>query len=251
MVSVAVAPQVSFFPETGLSLPANEVHVWRMELDLPVRRLLHLARSLSPAELDRAARFRSLYDRNCYIARRGILRQICGAYLATEPAAITFDQGPWGRPRLSQKCDGNGLRFSLSHSHMVALYAFTRGREVGVDIERIRSDMAWQPLAPLCLSARERALLRALPETARTEAFFTLWARKEAYLKARGVGLSVRLNQIDVVGRGTYGGVLARIGARWQEPWSGCLQDLDAGRHDVAALAVEAPGLTVVCREWY
>ncbi len=251
MVSVALAPHLSFFPEVGLSLPAHEVHVWRMELDLPVSRLLHLARSLSPAELDRASRFRSLYDRNRCIARRGILRQICGAYLAKEPAALTFDRGRWGKPRLSDRCDENGLRFSVSHSHVVALYAFTCGREVGVDVERIRSDMAWQPLAPLCLSARETALLRALPKTAQTEAFFTLWARKEAFLKARGVGLSRRLNQIDVVGRGTYGGVLAQIEGRWQEPWSGFLQDLDAGRHDVAALAVEEPGLTVVCREWY
>jgi 4'-phosphopantetheinyl transferase len=250
-VLVTAAPKIPFFAKTALTPPEDEVHVWRVELDLPVSRMQHLARTLSPGELDRASRFRSLYDRNRFIARRGILRQICGAYLAIEPAELAFDQGPWGKPHLAKTCDRDTLRFSMSHSHMVALYAFTSGREVGIDVEQVRPGVTWQSVAAMCLSAREVALLRILPETARTKAFFTLWTRKEAYVKARGTGLSMRLNQIDVVGRCTYSGVLAQIEGRWREPWSGSLQDLDVGRDDVAALAVEEPGSMVVCREWY
>lgn len=249
-MSVAIAPSAPFFPKTGLTLPENEVHVWRMRLDIPVSRMLHLARTLSPVELDRTRRFHSLCDRNRFIARRGILRQICSAYLALEPAQLAFDFGPWGKPYLSKKLGRGVLRFSMACSHMTAIYAFTLGREVGVDIERIRPDVEWRSIATLCLSPREMALLQVLPAAAQTGAFFTLWTRKEAYVKALGTGLSTPLNRIDVLGRRTHCGVLARANGTWQEPWFGSLQDLDVGRDDVAALAVEEQGLMIVNREW-
>ncbi len=249
-MSVAIAPNAPFFPKAGLTLPENEVHVWRMRLDVPVARMLQLARTLSPAELDRASRFHSLCDRNRFMARRGILRQICSAYLAIEPAQLAFDCGAWGKPYLSKELERGNLRFSMSCSHMTVLYAFARGREVGVDIERVRSDVEWQSIAALCLSSREVALLRVLPRAAQTGAFFTLWTRKEAYVKARGTGLSTPLNRIDVLGRRSHCGVLARTNGKWEEPWFGSLQDLDVGRHDVAALAVEEQGLRIVSREW-
>jgi 4'-phosphopantetheinyl transferase len=250
-VSVTLATKSLLFPKTGLTLSRDEVHVWRMELDLPLPRLLHLARTLSADEMDRASRFRSVYDRNRFIARRGILRQICAAYLAMEPGRLAFDYGPWGKPYLSKQLGPEVPQFSVSYSHSVALYAMTSGREVGVDIERIRSDVEWESIAGMCLSAREIALLRAVPAAARTGAFFTLWTRKEAYIKARGTGLSTRLNQIDVLGRRTHCGVLAKTHGRWQEPWFGSLQDLNVGQQDAAALAVEDQGLTLVYREWY
>lgn len=250
-MSLAPAMKAPFFPKTGMALPEDEVHVWRMELDLPLPRLLHLSRTLSPPERARASRFHSVCDRNRFIARHGILRQICAAYLAMEPARLAFDCGPLGKPYLSKELGRDVPQFSVSHSQKIALYAFTCGREVGVDIERVRYDLEWESIAEMCLSAREIALLQTLPPSARTGAFFTLWTRKEAYLKARGFGLSVHLNQIDVLGRRTYCGVLTLTNGRWQEPWSGSLQDVNVGRHAVAALAVAEQGLTVVSREWY
>lgn len=241
----------SFFPKTGLALAEDEVQVWQMRLDMPVSRILHLARTLSPTERDRATRFRSLPDRNRFITRRGILRQICSAYLTVEPERLMFEQGPWGKPRLSGLADHCDLRFSVSCSHMVAVYAFTLGREVGVDVEQVRHNLAWEPSAAECLTARERALLQIMPEDAQVGAFLTLWTRKEAYVKARGTGLSTPLNRIDVLGRRTWCGVLVRDNGEWREPWSGTLQDIEMGRHHAAALATEEQGLKVVCREWY
>ncbi len=248
---VPVKSSPSFFPKTGLALAEDEVQVWRMRLDMPVSRILHLARTLSPTERDRAMRFRSLPDRNRFISRRGILRQVCSAYLTREPERLMFEQGPWGKPRLAGLADQYDLRFSMSCSNRVAVYAFTLGREVGVDVEQICRNLAWEPSAATCLTARERALLQIMPEDARVGAFLTLWTRKEAYVKARGTGLSTPLNHIDVLGRRTWCGVLVRDNGHWREPWSGALQDLDMGRHHAAALATEEQGLKVVCREWY
>lgn len=233
-----------------LTLPENEVHVWRARLDLPLPRMLHLVRTLGPAEVDRASRFRSPCDRSRFVAHRGILRQICGAYLAIEPERIAFGHGPCGKPYLSKRLDRDALRFNMSHSHTVALYALTLDREVGIDIERVRYRMAWQSIAAECLSDREVAALRTVPPAAQTRVFFTIWTRKEAYVKARGMGLSTRLTQIDVLGRGIYSRVLTETSGRWQEPWFGSVQDLDVGPHDAAALAVEEQGLAMVFREW-
>ncbi len=249
--SIAAVSSPTFFPKSGLALADNEVQVWQMRLDLPVSRIVHLARTLSQAERDRAMRFCSLPDRNRFITRRGILRQICSAYLAVEPERLRFEQGPWGKPRLAGCPDHNDLQFNMSCSHMVAVYAFTLGREVGVDVEQIHHKLAWQSSAATCLTGRERALLQIMPAESQAGAFFTLWTRKEAYVKARGTGLSTPLNQIDVLGRRTWCGVLVRNHGDWREPWSGSLQDLDLGRHHAAALAVEEQGLEIVCREWY
>jgi len=234
-VSIAITSKAPFPSKTDLALP---------------KRMVRLAHVLSPAERDRASRFHLRRDRNHFIARRGILREMCSAYLAMEATKLAFDYGPWGKPYLSEKLGRDALRFSVSHSYGVALYALTAGREVGIDIERVRSDMAWQSIAPMCLSTREVAALRSLPSAGQAGAFFTLWTRKETYVKARGTGLSTRLSQIDVLGGGTYSGVLARAHGRWQESWSGSLQDLDVGQQYVAALAAEEPGLAVVSRRW-
>ena len=233
-MSIAIVPSTSSQSKIDLSLLANEVHVWRMGLDVSPSYVQTLFRTLAPAERDRASRFRSPRDRSHFIVRRGVLREICSAYLAVEAALLAFEYGPWGKPCLSERLGCEDLRFSISHSGDLALYAITKGREVGVDIERVRCDMAWQSVAEVCLSAREAAVLSTLPPAAQARAFFMLWTRKEAYVKARGTGLSACLNEIDVLGR-TH---------------SGSLLDLDVGQHYVAALAVEALRLTVVSRRW-
>lgn len=250
-MSVAITSRAPRVAPTRLALQANEVHVWWAQLDLPAWRMMQLARALSPAELDRAWRFRSLGDRNRFVARRGTLRQICSAYLGIEAGEIAFDCGPYGKPYLTQTTGGDTLQFSTSHSHGTALYAVTLGREVGVDIERIRPDMAWQSVTTMCLSTREMAALRTLAPAEQSRAFFRLWTRKEAYIKARGTGLSTRLNQIDVLGERTRPSVATRIGGNRLDPWFGSLQDLDVGPNDAAALAVTEQGLTVVSGEWH
>ncbi len=226
--------QFSFASKGRLSLPKDSVHVWHMTLDLSRSRVGSLFQTLSREERDRASRFRLLRDRTHFIVRRGVLRKICSAYLEETAPKLAFEYGPRGKPHLSRTQNGMDLRFSLSHSDGIALYAITEGREVGIDIERIRFNMAWESVAPMCLSAREIALLRSLSPPAQTRTFFMLWTRKEAYVKARGTGLSAYLSDVDVLGR----------------PYAGSLYDLNVGRHYMAALAVEADRPTVVSRRW-
>src|SRR5205807_4072981 len=102
------------------------------------------------------------------------------------------------QPLLPATGQGADLRFSVSHSEDVALLAFARGREIGVDIEAIRADADYCGVAQSFFSRQEQETLRALPAGRQCEAFFACWSRKEAYIKARGMGLSLPLDQFDV-----------------------------------------------------
>ena len=153
---------------------------------------------LAPVERARASRFRLRRDRRQFIARRGILRALLARYLAQDPAELQFSYHSGGRPTLRSNTAAATLRFSVSHSDELALYAVSEGRETGVDVERVRSGIASEPLAERFFSARETAALRAIPECRRLEAFLTYWTGKEAYVKARGAGLAIPLDSFDV-----------------------------------------------------
>ncbi|MGH9448342.1 MAG: 4'-phosphopantetheinyl transferase family protein, partial [Terriglobia bacterium] len=143
-----------------------------------------------------AARFIFPRDRDRFIAGRGILRELLAAYLKEPAATVKFNYGSRGKPRLAPEAPG--LRFNLSHSDGIALYAITKGREVGIDVERIRPDFGGMAVAERFFSARERADLHALPEDSRANGFFLCWTEKEAYVKALGDGLHIPLDSFDV-----------------------------------------------------
>ncbi|HZG52707.1 MAG TPA: 4'-phosphopantetheinyl transferase superfamily protein, partial [Pyrinomonadaceae bacterium] len=185
-------------PPPATLLADGEVHLWRASLAQTPDALRRLYSTLAPDESAKAARYHFPRDRDHYIAARGLLRQLLGRYLAQPPHALRFAYGAYGKPSLDGATAAADLRFNLSHSHELALYAFARGREVGIDIEHIRADFADDDIAARFFSAREVSMLRALPARARTSAFFNCWTRKEAYIKARGEGLSHPLDQFDV-----------------------------------------------------
>lgn len=149
---------------------------------------------LSAEECGRAARFRFAHDSRRYVVRRGILRELIGSYLDSDPAEVTFVHNAYGKPSLAQ----GGLRFNLSHSHGVALYAFCQSADVGCDIERCDAKFAAEQIPERFFSRDEVRVLRALPVHEQTEAFFNCWTRKEAYIKAVGRGLSIDLDSFDV-----------------------------------------------------
>ena len=113
-------------------------------------------------------------------------------------ATFAFQYSPSGKPSLRDVTESGDLHFNVSHADGVALYAITRGRAIGVDIERVRADMANERIAARFFSPREVATLRSLRPDLQSEAFFTCWTRKEAYVKARGVGITAGLDQFDV-----------------------------------------------------
>lgn len=167
---------------------ADEVHVWRLELDLSPARAAEVSACLSADERQRAGRFAKPADRDRHSAAHGGLRRLLGRYLAVEPAGLAFRFGPHGKPAVADP--PFDLRFNLSHSEGVGLVAVAVGREVGVDVERVRDQPPEEGVAEMAFGPTELAAWRALPAERRPAAFYRLWTRREAWLKARGVGLS-------------------------------------------------------------
>ncbi len=237
-------------PPEALDLAARDVHVWKASVDLSPLSVQGLARTLSEDERARAGRFSFEQDRRRFIARRGVLRAILGRYLRMAPWALEFRYGPYGKPALSSAAGGSALRFNVSHADGVALYGVTSGREMGIDLERVRSDFPGEGIAERFFSHAEAERLRTLSRGSRPMAFFTCWTRKEAYVKAKGEGLSALLDQFDVsLGPGDPAVLVSTAGdpqeaARWS------LQDLPAGPGYVAAVAVEGHDWRLQCWQW-
>ena len=156
-----------------------------------------VARTLSRDEVQRSRSFRYERDRRRYVQRRTILRMILGQYLSAPAATIRFTYGPNGKPALDVEDDA-GLRFSLASSGEVALYAVTRARRVGVDVEALRPLIDLAGLIARFCTPREASHMAGLAAEERERAAFAVWTRKEAYVKALGEGLSLAPNQVDV-----------------------------------------------------
>jgi 4'-phosphopantetheinyl transferase len=226
------------------TLTTEDVHVWRLHSALSPRDILALRCLLSADELARTKRFRFPLDRQRFIAVRGALRQILARYLDMEAHQIRFHYGPQGKPSLSGQGEpGHSeqlqLHFSLSHAADLALVAVARGRRVGVDIESVSPDISGEVVAR-CFSGSERDQLHALPAHIRHVAFFNCWTRKEAYLKARGEGLSLPLDQFDVSLAPGVDVRLLRSAGDPEEASRWLLVELAPGPGLAAALAVEA-----------
>ncbi len=188
----------SYQVNAPLSMPDDEVHLWRVDLDAIRSEEPRWLKVLSGDETQRAARFHFPVDRQRFIASRAFLRKIIAAYLDAVPSDLTFVYSKKEKPSLGPVFSDSGLTFNLSHSGGIALYAFSRRRDVGVDVEQVRRDFDVEEIARRFFSPQEQNELALIPAAERVEAFFRCWTRKEAYIKATGEGLSVPLTQFDV-----------------------------------------------------
>ena len=229
------------------ALAATEVHVWRIALDCGDDVLAHMRDTLADEEKQRVDRFYFDKDRRHFLAGRGSLRAILAHYLDCQPGQVRFAYASQGKPMLAGATD---LRFNLTHSHGLALLAVTRGREIGVDVERIRDDIDREPLAERFFSPVEVAALRSLPVALRREAFYRCWTRKEAFIKAIGKGLSLPLDRFDVTL--TPGEPAALLATHYDPPeasrWSMC--NLSPGDGFAGALAIEGHSWRLWCGHW-
>ena len=192
-------PAVFELPPPGLvSAPEGDVHVWRLPDEVPARVRESLRETLSADERARADRFLAAADRQRFVERRGAMRAILARYVGVAPAELDLVSGPHGRPALAGRAAEAGIDFNLTHSGDLALLAVARGRRVGVDLERLRTDLDALEIAERFFCPAETAALRALPAPARVEAFFRYWTAKEAFLKATGTGLSAPLDGFEV-----------------------------------------------------
>jgi 4'-phosphopantetheinyl transferase len=227
---------------------AKDVHVWRASLDLTPIIVERLRQLLSYDELARVGRFHFERDRQHFIVARGCLRSILSRYLKMPAADIEFTYGVNGKPQLADSCSHTPpLYFNLAHSSGLALYAFTRVGEIGIDLELINTEFTGDDIANRVFSPGEVACLHAVSAELRHEAFFNCWTRKEAFIKATGSGLSLPLDQFEVTL--TPGEPARLLRTTWNEDeasrWS--IKSIDVGGSYVAAIAMAAHDWELKC----
>jgi len=236
-------------PET-LQLLDDELHVWRTHLDQPTPAVEALFSTLSDEERERAARFHFPGGRENYIVGRGVLRSILGRYLEIDPERLAFAYTSHGKPFLTDRFSAIPIQFNLAHSGRLVVYALVLNRDVGIDIEKNRPDFAGQRIADRFFSPREAYALRTLPKDRREEGFLNCWTRKEAYIKARGEGLSFPLDAFDVsLKPGEAAELLATQGDTGEAGrWSMFALETEPGY--AAAVAVRGRGCTLRQYVW-
>jgi 4'-phosphopantetheinyl transferase len=225
-------PSIWLPPPESLSLEPGEVHMWRIELEQPAIVLEKFWSTLEADELERASRFHFDKHRNSFVVARGFLRDVLSRYLESKPETLRFSYGDYGKPAI----DGR-LHFNMSHSHRVGLLAITEDRQIGVDVEHIRADFATEDIARRFFSHSEVESFNSLPRDKQVAAFFRCWARKEAFIKATGRGLSQPLDEFDVTLAPGEAAALLRVDEDDASRWS--MSDIDVGGDYAAALVVE------------
>src|ERR1700694_3335575 len=229
-------------PPGDLTLLEDEVHIWRASLEQPEATIQNLRQVLATDELAKAGRFHFEKDRNHYIVARGLLRTLLGRYLHMHPDQLRFCVNDYGKPALDPSFHEQPLNFNMSHSHKLALYAFAFHQQVGVDVEYMRADVDFEGVARHSFSPVEQGMLHALPIEARKQAFYNCWTRKEAYIKARGMGLSLPLDLFDVSMKPGEPAALLTSREDVRETGRWRFEELLPGDGYAGALAVERDG---------
>ena len=181
------------FEQISISTPSCEL--WKAKLDISSNLAGKLSQLLTQEENHRANRFTFPRDRLHFIAARAFLRQLLGSYLSKNASEIAFRYNSFGKPMLKKD---SSLRFNLSHSAGLAVCGISNRGEIGVDIESLRPEVDVHLIAKHFFSPGEQKVLASLPPQNQTKAFFRCWTRKEAFIKARGDGLTLGLDQFEV-----------------------------------------------------
>ena len=227
-----------FHVPNPLSLSENEVQVWRLDLEAVAPALNRWQEVLSSDEQARAKRYLSPMAHRSFTLTRALLRTVLAAYLDADRKQLTFHLSAKDKPALGPPYAESGITFNVSHASGVALLAFSRKRALGVDVECIHRDLEFDDIARRFFSPYEQAALAEVSLEEKPAAFFRCWTRKEAYIKAKGEGLSLPLGEFDVsLASGDTNALLSTRpdgdeAARWS------LREVPAGKEYVGALCV-------------
>lgn len=222
-------------PELG----GDEVHVWFFPLVVPEEKLEEWRRLLSPEEQARAVRFAFPYLRDRFVAAHATTRRLLGEYLGRDPATLTFEIADRGKPSLP----GHPMHFNLSHTQEAGLLAVTRIAQIGVDIEQLDRKVDRHGIASRFFSQAESHELANLPDADQAEGFCNLWTRKEAWLKATGVGISEGLNKVEFNCRPGEAARLLRISGEECEAAAWQIRSFRPPGNHVGVIAVQAASL--------
>ncbi len=181
-------------------LGEGEVHVWTLredQIDDP-ELIASYHELLTPDESARYARFRLPKGRHQFLLTRALARTVLSLYADVDPAVWRFDTGEWGKPEVSSPAGYGWLHFNLAHTDGLIACAVARSCAVGVDVENMQRSGETVAIAERYFSESETEALRALTEAEQRERFFRYWTLKEAYIKARGMGLQIPLGQFSL-----------------------------------------------------
>jgi len=213
---------------------AGDVHVWLARTsDIASRTVRMLAGVMAADERERLSRFAAELHRRQYAIGRGLLRMLIGAYLECEPQFVRFAYGPTGKPQLAGQAFER-LRFNVAHSGEVVALAFAKSADVGIDVERIVATHDWLDVARHTCTRRELDSVVQLPPAVRQERFFSIWTRREAFVKATGQGISALTRELEIPST--------------SDGWH--VVPVDAGPGYAAAVAVHAPRINVSHFTW-
>ncbi|SCW68378.1 4'-phosphopantetheinyl transferase [Rhizobium mongolense subsp. loessense] len=222
----------------GLSADVIDIWIWNLE-EASTSQAPYLATPLTARELDTAARFVHERDRRRFVAGRSGLRRIVGSYLGIEPNRLNLSYNAYGKPRIAAS-NGRMLHFNLSHCGGMAALAVSSCYQVGIDIEEVRP--LKEDNVSRFLSPKEEMSLAALPAAEYRRAFYSVWTRKEAFVKAIGVGLSFPLDAFDVTVGDSPSPRLERLDADGNRPADWSLFDLEMPPPFVGTLAALTGG---------
>lgn len=237
-------------PTESPALCGNEVHVWRIDLDVPDERARALACLLSADEHEVAGQCEPGRNWRRFVVAHGALRSVLAGYKGTDPDQLRLDRHSTGKPYIAGDFGSSSVSFNLSHSADLALCAVSMGRSVGVDVERARRVTAMEEIADRYFSRREAVAWRMLPGEERAMGFLAIWTRKEACGKALGRGVSGEWAHFSVPTGIRAGGAVQDLagydGSRIQL-W---VHSLDVGPAYMAAVAGEGSGWDLRCWQW-
>ncbi len=230
---------VPLTPETVSPLAGDAVEVVVTRLDLEPDAFEFLAASLHDDELARARRFHLERDRRRYIVARARLRQMLGQRLGIQAQCVELAYGTHGKPVLAGGSATMDWRFNVSHSRDIAVFAFCRGREIGIDVEAVHRVYCADSIAERFFSRNEVQSYTALDPRDKETGFFNCWTRKEAFVKAVGEGLQYPLDSFDVSLAPHEPAAILRIGDAEGSDGGWCLRSFSPSPGYVAAVVVE------------
>ncbi len=233
-------------PPRELELKSNEVDLWLITIPTAMDSLPDYRARLTDDERDRADRFHFAQDRARFTLGRAVLRQLLTRYLGHGNFSLAANHH--GKPYLREP--DQALEFNVAHSGDLVLLGFTRGRAIGVDVERMRPDFATTEIANRFFAPDEASIVAALPEPERVRGFFNCWTRKEAYIKARGLGLSLPLHSFSVAFAAGEAPALLRVDGDTGASQRWTIVDLPTCDGYAAATVFEGRNLNVGSFRW-
>ena len=230
------------------SLGPDEVHVWLVALATSAACRAGLEGLLDADERARATRLRLPHARERFVVAHGALRDVLARYVGARAASLRFALGAMGKPTLARP-PATGISFNLAHSGDVAMLAVSRRAAVGIDVEELRDATPVEAIATRFFSPAEIEGLNALPAAERQARFFTLWAAKEAYVKALGDSVWQRLPSVRVL-LPPEAAVPTLVDGKRSVATEWTLTLVDPGVSAAAALVVVGPSCTLACWRW-